>query len=155
MLMGASAPAALHADVALAVTDPVAQSVRFDSQVLNDKRPFGAVPAGTTVDFILHAKPGVSRATLILEKRRLEGNQTVLEYTEVARIPLKPSPEGDLQAWHGSYSFKDVSVYGYYFALTIHDVSYVYELTAPMETVIDQAELDRMDRVAPTTAKPT
>jgi len=127
MLMGASAPAALHADVALAVTDPVAQSVRFDSQVLNDKRPFGAVPAGTTVDFILHAKPGVSRATLILEKRRLEGNQTVLEYTEVARIPLKPSPEGDLQAWHGSYSFKDVSVYGYYFALTIHDVSYVYE----------------------------
>jgi len=35
------------------------------------------------------------------------------------------------------------------------DVSYVYELTAPMETVIDQAELDRMDRVAPTTAKPT
>jgi len=28
------------------------------------------------------------------------------------------------------------------------DVSYVYELTAPMETVIDQAELDRMIRVA-------
>jgi len=28
------------------------------------------------------------------------------------------------------------------------DVSYVYELTAPMETVIDQAELDRMVRVA-------
>jgi two-component sensor histidine kinase len=28
------------------------------------------------------------------------------------------------------------------------DVSYVYELTAPMETVIDQAELDRMDRVS-------
>lgn len=28
------------------------------------------------------------------------------------------------------------------------DVSYVYELTAPMETVIDQAELDRMVRVS-------
>nr|WP_249123218.1 MULTISPECIES: HWE histidine kinase domain-containing protein [unclassified Bradyrhizobium] len=28
------------------------------------------------------------------------------------------------------------------------DVSYVYELTAPMETVVDQAELDRTDRLA-------
>ncbi|UTD27468.1 HWE histidine kinase domain-containing protein [Bradyrhizobium sp. WD16] len=28
------------------------------------------------------------------------------------------------------------------------DVSYVYELTAPMETVVDQAELDRTDRIA-------
>jgi len=33
------------------------------------------------------------------------------------------------------------------------DVSYVYELTAPMETVIDQAELDRMVRVSSSTAK--
>jgi len=28
------------------------------------------------------------------------------------------------------------------------DVSYVYELTAPMETVVDQAELDRTERIA-------
>lgn len=35
------------------------------------------------------------------------------------------------------------------------DVSYVYELTAPMETVIDQAELDRMVRVSsPNRGKP-
>jgi two-component sensor histidine kinase len=34
------------------------------------------------------------------------------------------------------------------------DVSYVYELTAPMETVVDQTELDRTDRLA-STLKPS
>jgi len=130
ILVSAVAPAALYGSEAPAVTDPVAQSVRFDSQELSDKRPFGAVPAGTTVDFVLHAKPGVSRATLVLEKRHLEGDQIVLEYTEVARVPLGPSPEGGLQAWRGSYTFRDVSVYGYYFELMIHDAKYVYENNA-------------------------
>ena len=154
VLMGASAPTALLADGAPAVSDPVAQSVRFDSQALNDKRPFGAVPAGTTVDFVLHAMPGVSQATLVLEKRRLEGDQTVLEYTEVARVPLEPSPDGARQAWRGSYTFRDVSVYGYYFELTIHGAGYVYENNAQMVYWSKEPGDNGLGMVAPTPVSP-
>ena len=127
VLMAAIAQSSLYAEDSQAVTDPVALSVRFDSQALDDKRPFGAVPAGSTVAFALHAKPGVSLATLVIEKRRLEGNQTILDYTELARVPLEPSLESGLQTWRGRYTFTNASVYGYYFELKIRGANYVYQ----------------------------
>jgi cyclomaltodextrinase len=74
------------------VTDPVALGLHFDSRSLSHKRPFGAVVAGTPVEFSVSAMPGPSKVTLVLEKRKLEGNQEVLEYSEIARIPLLQMP---------------------------------------------------------------
>ena len=71
------------------VTDPVASSVAFDSRNLADKTPFGAVAAGSDVAFALSALPGVEQVTLVVEKRRLEGNYDVLEYNELARVDRK------------------------------------------------------------------
>ncbi|MCX7042248.1 MAG: hypothetical protein NT117_06110, partial [Gammaproteobacteria bacterium] len=70
------------------VTDPVALSLVHDSRLLADRSPFGALVAGTRVQFALRAAPGVDSVVLVLEKRRLEGNQDLLEYTEIQRIPL-------------------------------------------------------------------
>ncbi|WP_269532051.1 glycoside hydrolase family 13 protein [Chitinimonas sp. BJYL2] len=113
--------------VVSAVNDPVALSVRHDSRAASDKAPFGAVKADTVVNFGLSAMAGVESATLVIEKRRLEGNQEVLDYTEVARIPLKKSAAGKQQRWQGSYRFKDVSIYGYYFELKIAGKTYAYQ----------------------------
>ncbi|HEY1394315.1 MAG TPA: hypothetical protein VFV25_13160, partial [Methylibium sp.] len=110
------------------VTDPVALSLRFDSRRLADKSPFGAVPAGTAVDFALEAAPGVTGVTLVIEKRRVEGNQDLLEYTEVARVPLrKHRQQGSVERWSARHRFNDVSVYGYYFEAQIAGKTYVYE----------------------------
>ncbi|OYU43798.1 MAG: hypothetical protein CFE44_16405 [Burkholderiales bacterium PBB4] len=107
------------------VNDPIAQSLHFDSRSLTSKRPFGAVVAGTSVDFSVSSLPGVQSLTLVVEKRRLEGNQEVLEYTEVARKPMlqKVSPAGS--TWVSSYTFDSVSVYGYWFEAQIGDTTYV------------------------------
>jgi hypothetical protein len=106
------------------VTDPVALSLRHDSRSLADKAPFGAVVAGTTVEFGLSAKPGVEAVTLVLETRRLEGNQDLIEYTEVARVPLK---KVNGQRWRAHYAFKNVSVWGYWFEARIGGKTYVYQ----------------------------
>jgi cyclomaltodextrinase / maltogenic alpha-amylase / neopullulanase len=71
------------------VTHPVAASLRFDSRAPAHKAPFGAVTEHTTVDFAVTALPGVQRLTLVVEQRRLEGNQEVLDYLPVARIPMQ------------------------------------------------------------------
>jgi cyclomaltodextrinase / maltogenic alpha-amylase / neopullulanase len=76
---------------AVAVTDPVARSLAFDSRAAAHKSPFGAAVAGTPMNFAVDALPGVEKMTLVIEKRRLEGNQEVLEYTEVARVPMSKS----------------------------------------------------------------
>ena len=110
-----------------AVTDPLAISLHHDSRQLADKAPFGAVPAGTTVSFAISALPGVDSITLVLEKRRLEGNQDVLEYTEAARVPMTRSRQGGRERWTGQYAFKDVSVYGYYFEVVAGDKTFVYQ----------------------------
>ena len=127
LALAAGLPAAAHDARDLTASDSVARSVQFNSQALADKHPFGAVPAGTAVDFVLHAQSGVGSATLVVEKRRLEGDQTLLEYNEVARVPLLPSPDGGLQQWRGRYTFNEISVYGYYFELTIGGTRYVYQ----------------------------
>jgi cyclomaltodextrinase / maltogenic alpha-amylase / neopullulanase len=80
MLLVTDLPAGtpLPAATASNVTDPVALSLAFDSQVASDKSPYGAVTVGTDVAFSLRALPGVDAVTLVVEKRRLEGNYDVL-----------------------------------------------------------------------------
>ena len=110
------------------VTDPVALSLRHDSRDQADKTPFGAVVAGTTVEFGLNGLPGAERVTLVLEKRRLEGNQEVLEYAEFARVPMQrmDGREGRVR-WAGRNRFDDIAVYGYYFETEIAGKTYIYQ----------------------------
>jgi cyclomaltodextrinase / maltogenic alpha-amylase / neopullulanase len=104
------------------VTDPVALSVKFDSRDAAFKAPFGAVTAGTKIDFALASLPGIERATLVIEKRRLEGNQEVLEYTPLARVPMQRV--GD--TWRASHTLVDTSVYGYHYELVIAGKTFIY-----------------------------
>lgn len=109
------------------VTDPIALSVRFNSRDSAHKSPFGAVTAGSQVQFALSAKQGISKATLVLEKRRMEGNQELLEYTEVARLPMLKSAAELSERWSASYRFNDKAIYGYYFEIDIGGKTYVYQ----------------------------
>jgi glycosidase len=109
------------------VTDPVALSVRFDSRDAAHKSPFGAAVPGTQIDFALAALPGIEAATLVIESRRLEGNQEVLEYSELARLPLQRQIDGDHERWTAQYRFDAVGVYGYWFEVRIGGVDYVYQ----------------------------
>jgi glycosidase len=109
------------------VSDPVALSLRFDSREPAHKTPFGAIAEGSTVQFALTAKPGVAKATLVLEKRRMEGNQELLEYTEVARLPMSKSSAGVDERWSASFRFADKAVYGYYFEVEIGGKRFVYQ----------------------------
>ncbi|MED5621675.1 alpha-amylase family glycosyl hydrolase [Ideonella sp. BN130291] len=104
------------------ITDPVALSLHHDSRDLRDKSPFGAVTAGTTVSFGVAARPGVRAITLVIEKRRLEGNQELLEYSPVARVPMQLDGHG---RWTARHAFDAPSVYGYYFEAQIGDKTYV------------------------------
>ncbi len=113
--------------LASAVTDPVALSLRFDSRDASDKSPFGAVVAGSTVHFGLSALPGASRVTLVIEQRHMAGNQEVLDYTEVARLPMTRNPAGKLERWSASHRFADVSVYGYWFEVEIGGKRFAYQ----------------------------
>jgi len=105
------------------VSNPVAQSLRFDSRAASAKAPFGAVTEGATVSFNLAAQPGVGKATLVIEKRRLEGNQEVLEYAPVARLPMVATPNG----WTARHRFDAKAIYGYYFEVEIGGQTYVYQ----------------------------
>jgi glycosidase len=113
--------------LALPVTDPIAKSLRFDSRNIQDKKPFGAVAANSTIEFTVTAKPGVQKLTLFIEKRRMEGNQEVLEYAEIARVPLARNTSKGMDHWTGRFQFPQVSVYGYWFEAKINGKNYVYE----------------------------
>jgi len=112
------------------VSDPIALSLAFDSRDAADKSPFGATPAGTTVNFALGAAHGVDAATLVVARRRLEGPQEVLAYDELARVPLTRVAADARDVWRGTYRFDAVGVYGYYFAVDIGGKRYVYENNA-------------------------
>lgn len=112
---------------AVLVEDPIALSLHHDSRKLADKAPFGAVPAATKVQFGLSANAGVSSINLVIEKRRLEGNQDILEYTEVARIPMQKTSAEKLDRWEVSHAFNDVSVYGYYFEMVVNGKTFIYQ----------------------------
>ncbi|MFL6628180.1 MAG: glycoside hydrolase family 13 protein [Vitreoscilla sp.] len=120
------------AAAASAVTDPVALSVAFDSQKAADKSPYGAVTTGTDVSVALAALPGVEQATLVVEKRRLEGDQTTLAYTELARVPLARTPAGadGRERWRGDFRFDAPAVHGYWFELRIGGRIFVFENNA-------------------------
>lgn len=110
------------------VTDPVALSLAHDSRSLADRSPFGAVVAGTTVQFALRAAKGVDSVVLVLEKRRLEGNQDLLEYTEIQRLALVREAAGDgaAERWVGSHEFAQTGIYGYTFEVKVGGASFLY-----------------------------
>ena len=112
---------------ARAVQDPVALSLQFDSRADRHKLPFGAVKAGTEIAFTVTAAPGVQRLTLVIERRRLEGNQEVLDYTEVARLPMQPGSMGVRTRFTASHRFGDVAVYGYWFEAQIDGRRFVLQ----------------------------
>jgi cyclomaltodextrinase / maltogenic alpha-amylase / neopullulanase len=112
------------------ITNPIAQSLKFDSRDSADKTPFGAQPMGTEVAFNLDALPGVSAVMLVVDERRLEGPQEVLEYREAARVPLARIVDGAREHWHGHYRFDEIGVFGYYFIVEIGGVKYRYENNA-------------------------
>lgn len=105
------------------VTDPVALGLRFDSRALAHKQPFGAVTAGSTISFAVGALPGVGKLTLVVEKRRLEGNQEILEYGAVARVAMVNAGN----TWTASHRFDDVAVYGYWFEAQIGERLFVLQ----------------------------
>jgi glycosidase/predicted alpha/beta superfamily hydrolase len=108
------------------IDDPVALKLRFDSRDGVLKSPFGAVPAGSEVQFAIEAPAGVKSATLVIETRRLEGWQEVLEYSETARVPLAFVQAQGRQGWMGRYRFDAIGVYGYYFDVEIGGRHYLY-----------------------------
>lgn len=110
-----------------AVTDRLALSLKFDSRAASDKAPFGATVAGTTVNFGINALPGVAKLTLVIEQRRLEGNQEVLQYSELARLPMTRHSAGSQERWSASYRFADIGVYGYWFEAEIGGKVFIYQ----------------------------
>lgn len=113
------------------IDDPVARSVKFDSRDLMYKSPFGAVKAGEEIQFNLAAQPGIANLTLVVEKRRLEGWQEVLEYAEIARVPLTSGKYTDAAGkpgdyWTGRYRFDAIGVYAYYFEFESGGRKYLY-----------------------------
>ena len=122
-------PKSMPDPVAHTISNPLALSLRHDSRQLSDKAPFGAIKAGTTVKFGVTSLPGVHELTLVIEKRKLEGDQEVLDYTEVARLPMRASAKDSKGTihWSATHKFEDVSVYGYYFETKIDGTRYVYQ----------------------------
>ncbi len=115
---------------AKSVTDPIALSLRYDSRSPAHKRPFGAVKAGATVQYAVTSLPGVQRLTLVVEKRRLEGNQEVLDYSEVARVPMQARREGAHLHWTARHRYADKAVYGHWFEAQIGEKTYVLQNNA-------------------------
>jgi glycosidase len=115
---------------AAAVDDPVALGLRFDSRNPAHKQPFGAQPAGTTMRFVVAAPAGVQAMSLVLEHRRLEGNQEVLDYTESARLPMQRTVEGGRERWTAEHRFDNVGIHGYWFDVTIGGRRYVLQNNA-------------------------
>lgn len=100
----------------LVITDKTALSLRFDSRNEESKSPFGAQPVGTEMRFnVTSDVPGLRAVTLVVERRRLEGNQEVLHYEPLARIEMTPHPHGLGSRFEGRYRFDAHAIYGYWF----------------------------------------
>lgn len=109
------------------VTNPVALSLFHDSRDLTYKKPFGAVTQNQNVQWALRALPGVNHATLVLDVRKLEGNQEILEYRMLKRIPMQRATDGKDEIFRAAHSFKDKAIYGYWFEVRIGSETYVYQ----------------------------
>jgi cyclomaltodextrinase / maltogenic alpha-amylase / neopullulanase len=110
------------------VNNLIALSLRYDSRLLNHKRPFGAVTPDTPLSFTLSAEPGISAITMVFEKRRLEGNQEVLEYYDTLRVPMTLRPrDSEREYWTADKTFDAIGVYGYYFEVQIGKDTFIYQ----------------------------
>lgn len=108
------------------VTDKVALSVSHDSRDLLDKTPFGAISAGTQVQFGFRADKGITSATLIIQKQVIDGNQERILYEEVTRLPLARLSEKAGDRWTVSHTFPNAGIYSYFFEVGTAEGSYVY-----------------------------
>ena len=109
------------------IVDPVALSLKFDSRALAHKQPFGATVPGQEIVFQLSALPGVKEATLVVESRRLEGNQELLEYTELRRVPMVRTRDGSRERFAARQRFDAIGVYGYWFEVRIGEQLYALQ----------------------------
>jgi cyclomaltodextrinase / maltogenic alpha-amylase / neopullulanase len=109
------------------VVDPLAAGLLFDSRSRAHKSPFGAIAAGTQIDFAVSASPGFDKVILVLERRRLEGNQDVLEYLDWQRVPMDKAQDGGRERWSATQRFADVGIYGYWFEAEVGDRKFVLQ----------------------------
>lgn len=113
--------------IPLPVTDTVARQVRYDSRDNEFKAPYGALTTGTEARFELEAPQGVTSATLVVQTRRLQGNQDLIEYLDPVRVPMVRTRHGAGDRWRAAYRFDEKNVYGYYFQLSVNGGDYVYQ----------------------------
>ena len=100
------------------LTDRAALTTQFDSRDTGFKTPFGAQPRGSEFTFrIGNEVPGLQRATLVIERRHLSGNQERLAYEPLTRIAMTPEPRGLGTGFAARYRFDDVGVFGYWFEI--------------------------------------
>ncbi len=100
------------------ISDEAALSTHFDSRHADAKTPFGAQPQGTEIRFALAStRPGLLRATLVLEKRHLSGNQEQLSYEPLQRIAMTPEGHGLGTGFSATVRFDEVGIFGYWFEL--------------------------------------
>lgn len=100
------------------IADRAALASHFDSRVQGFKAPFGAQPRGTDVRFhVGNDVPGLRRVTLVIERRRMSGNQEQLGYEPLARIDMTPQPRGQDAGFTAHYRFDEVGIFGYWFEL--------------------------------------
>ena len=98
------------------LTDRAALTTVFDSRNPEFKSPFGAQPKGSEMRFhVGNDVPGLKRVTLVVERRRMTGNQEQLAYEPVARIDMTPEPRGMGTGFTARYRFDEVGVFGYWF----------------------------------------
>jgi cyclomaltodextrinase len=100
------------------ITDKAALTTGFNSRSELSKSPFGAQPKGSEIRFYLgNDVPGLKRATLVVERRRMTGNQEQLAYEPVARVAMTPEPRGLGTGFFTRYRFDEVGVFGYWFEI--------------------------------------
>ena len=100
------------------IADKAALTTHFDSRNDEFKAPFGAQPAGTTVLFSIgNDVLGLKRATLVIERRLMTGNQEQLAYEPVTRIAMTPQPRGLGSGFSAKYRFDATGVFGYWFEI--------------------------------------
>lgn len=121
-------PKSFSPTLAPPITDRAALATRFDSRSSASKTPFGAQPRGSELSFRLASDvPGLKRATLVVERRRLSGNQEQLGYEQLARIAMTPAPHGQGTGFSAKYRFADIGVYGYWFELETTEGRYALQ----------------------------
>ncbi|WP_457423210.1 glycoside hydrolase family 13 protein [Roseateles sp. P5_E7] len=100
------------------IADKAALTTHFDSRNAESKAPFGAQPTGSEVRFnIGNDVPGLKRATLVIERRQMSGNQEQLAYKPVARIAMTPHSHGLGTGFSASHRFDATGIYGYWFEI--------------------------------------